>query len=285
MKGMAWLRARLLVAFDAGSVSGVTLARGLGGLRLRQLARVPLAAGVLVPSPVERNMLRPEAVEEALRRVVAEVGGEGSPATLVLPDGIARSLVFEAPEGVVPTDYARFRLGAGLPFPASEAIVDVQPLGDRRFLGVALRRAIVASYEAVAEAAGLTCERVDVAPMVALDGLRRAAAGDDSTVDVILGDTAFSLVAWRGGALTVFRNRRRDAGPGEAQRLGAEITRTAMLAGDGLAPRVRVVGPGTLTLVRELRAAGARAEAGWTATGQTLPFEAAELPWLGVALS
>jgi Tfp pilus assembly PilM family ATPase len=286
MKRMAWLRSKLVIAFDAASVSGATLSRGFGAPRLARVESAPLEPGALVPSPVEANLVRPEAVLGALRLVLAELGAMTSPATLVLPDGLARVLVFEAPQAVVPAEYARFRLGAGLPFSPSEAIVDVQPLGEHRFLGVAVRRSIVAAYEALAAAAGVECERVDLSPMAALEGLRRQAPQDASAVDVILGDAALSLAAWRSGRLLVFRSRRRDSGVGEAARLCDEVLRTAALAGDGAAaPRVRVVGPGATSLVRELRSTGTQAEAGWQATGASLSLEAAEVPWLGVALS
>ena len=285
MRDVAWLRSKLVVAFDAGSVSGAALARGFGSPRLKHLSRVTLEPGALAPSPLETNLVRREEVLEALARMLAEVGGAGNAATLILPDGLARAQVLELPPGVEPGEYARFRLVPGLPFPASEAVVDVQALGGRRCLGVAVRRSVVESYEALATAAGLVVERVDLAPMAALEGLRQKAAADPSTVDVILGDVALSLLAWREGGLRVLRSRRRDSGPGEASRLRDEAARTATMAGDGLMPRVRVVGPGATVLVKELRSLGARAELGWTATGEALAFEAAEVPWLGVALA
>lgn len=284
MKDMAWLRSKLVLAFDAGSVSGAALGRGFGAPRLKHLSRVSLEQGALVPSPVEPNLARRDAVQEALVRVLAEVGGGGNAATLILPDGLARAQVLELPKGVEPADYARFRLAPGLPFPPSEAIVDAQPLGGGRYLAVAVRRSVVASYEALAAGAGLEVERVDLAPMAALDGLRQSAAATPSTVDVILGDAALSLAAWRDGALRVFRSRRRDSGPDEAFRLGDEALRTATLAGDGVMPRVRVAGPGAAALVEDLRSLGARAELAFPATDAALPFAAADVPWLGVAL-
>lgn len=273
-----------MIAFDAGSVSGAILTRGLRGPRLKRLARVPLEPGVLVPSPSEPNIVSGAALNDALGLLLAELGGHGRKVTVVLPDGIARVLVFEAPDGVVPADYARFRLGTGLPYPAAEAIVDVQPISDRRFLGVAVRRGVVEPYETLVASFGLDCERVDLAPVLAIDGLRRRAREAESRVDVMLGDAAFSLAAWQGGALRVFRSRRRDASPGEAQRVGEEVLRTAALAGDGASPRVRVVGTGASGLVDELRAEGKEAELGWSASPDALSVEAAEVLWLGPAL-
>jgi hypothetical protein len=285
MNPMTWLGAKLVVAFDAGSVSGATLSRRFGAWRLKHLSRVLLERGALVPSPVEANLVRRDEVQEALARVLGELGGAGSAATLILPDGLARAQVFDTPQGVEPGEYARFRLAPGLPFPAGEAVVDAQPLGRQRCLGVAVRRGVVESYEALAAAVRLDVERVDLAPIAALAGLLRTAGREPSTVDLILGDAALSLAAWKDGALRVFRSRRRDSGADEAARLGDEATRTATLAGDGAMPRVRVVGPGATALVQELRSLGARAEPGWAAFGDALPCAAADVPWLGLALA
>lgn len=281
---MAWARLRPLIALDAGAVSGASLARSLAGPRIASVARIELSPGALVPSPTDNNLAEPEVVHAVVMRLLEALGRARGGATLVLPDGVARGLVFEAVQGVAPLEQARFKLGPGLPYPAAEAIVDIRPLGGRRFLGVAIRRLVVEAYETLAASAGVRVERVDVASMAALDGLLRLRPEAGSTVDVILGDAAVSLAAHRDGSLQVFRSRRRDSGPEEADRLRDEVTRTATLAGDGVAPRVRVVGPGARVLARELSASGLRAELGWHAEGAGLPVEAAEIPWLGVAL-
>jgi hypothetical protein len=281
---MPWARARPLVAFDAASLSGGSLTRGLGGSRLASAARLELPAGALVPSPTDDNVVDAEVVRGILGRLLDALGGPRGGATLVLPDGVGRGLVFETMGGVAAVDQARFRLAPGLPYPVHEAVVDVRPLGEGRFLGIAIRRRVVEGYEAVAESAGLSVERVDLASMAALEGLLRLPTQADSTVDVILGDTAISLAAHLGGTLRVFRSRLRAPGAGEAERVAAEVLRTATLAGDGAAPRVRVVGPGAGALARALSARGTRAEPGWRAEGVGLPVDAAEIPWLGVAL-
>jgi hypothetical protein len=280
---MAWARSKPLVALDAASISGASLSRGLAGTRIRSVARLDLAPGVLVPSPTENNLLDADSIRETLGRLLEAIGGVREGATLILPDGVGRGIVFEAVGGVAPVAQARFRLAPGLPYAVAEALVDVRSLGGGRFLAVAIRRRVVEGYEALAESVGMLVERVDLASMAALEGLLRLPT-PDSTVDLILGDTAVSLVAHLGGSLRVFRSRLRDAGPEEADRLLGEVLRTATLAGDGVSPRVRVVGPGATGLARAMSERGARAEPGWRAEGFGLPVDAVELAWLGLAL-
>jgi hypothetical protein len=162
--------------------------------------------------------------------------------------------------------------------------VDVLPLDGGRILAAAVRRSVVEGYEAVAGAAGLDVERLDLAPLAALSALAREPRGTAVTVDVILGDHALSLAAWRGGALHLFRTRLRESGPREPQWLGREVDRTAVLAGNGSAPRIRAVGPGAVELLRAWSDEGRAGEPGWRAEG-ALPVAAAELAWLGAALA
>src|SRR5262245_11461995 len=280
---VALVRPRLFAAFDATAVVGATLSRSLAGRRFERLGRVPLEPGAIVVSPIEPNIKSAEPVRDALLRLTAEIGPRGAVSRL-LPDGTARTAILEAPDGVAPADFARFKLAAALPYPAHEAIVDILALGGRRVLAVAVRRSVVESYEAAAATAGLEPERVELAPLAALEGLRRLGPIAGSTVDVILGDAFYSIAAWRDAELRVFRSRRRDTAGVESARLRLEIARTAHLAGDGHGPRVRVAGAGGGALVRELRRLGDAAEPAWSAVGETLPVEAEEIPWLGVGL-
>ena len=276
---------RLLVAFDAGSVSGATVRRTLGGWRVRRFARAPLPEGALTPAPLEANVVQTEAVHEALARVAQGLDAAGFAATLVLPAGLSRILLLQPPRGVDVQEFARFRLAASLPYAASEAVVDVLPTGAGRILAAAVRRRIVEEYEAAAAAAGLARGRVDLAPFAALQALLRDAPGRGAAVDVILGDVATDLAASAQGTLRLYRSRRRDPGPDEAERLRAEVERTAVLAGDGAAPLVRVVGTGARTLIGHLLEAGVRAEAGWSTAVAGLPLDAAEMAWLGATVA
>jgi hypothetical protein len=277
--------AELTVAFDASGVCGAVVSRGLRGPRLRSFGRVALGPGALRPQPLDANVQRPEEVGEALARVLERLDAGRGPVSLILPDGVARIGLVEVPAGVPPDEYARFRWAQGLPYPSSEAIVDVLPLGGGRAVAAAVRRGVAHEYEAVAARAGLPPGRVDLAPLAALSALIRDPPAEAGGVDVILGDAAYCLAASHGGALRVVRNRRRDADVGEASRLRQEVDRTLAFAGNGTGPLpVRVVGPGARHLIGELLRSGRAAGPGWELEGRGLPVEAAELAWLGAAL-
>jgi hypothetical protein len=277
-------RPRWFVALDAGSVSGGAVAWSAAGFRLASHARVPLAEGALTPAPFAPNVLRPAEVADALRELAQTLRIGAAPVCLLLPDGIARLALLEVPADVTPQQYARFRVVSGLPYPADEAVIDVLALAASRAVVAAVRRGVVEGYEAAAAQAGLAQERLDLTPLAALSGLLRD-PGDTSalTVDVILGDAAFCLAAHQGGALRALRNRRRDPGPDEPRRLVEEVQRTALLAGDGVGPRVRVVGGGARDLLASWRQAGGVAEPGWRSADPSAGAEASELAWLGGA--
>ena len=275
---MALLGTRLYLGLDASAVTAAALGEGLGGRRVRAFARVPLDQGALAPSPSGPNLPRGDETRAAVRRAVGDLGG--GRVTLVLPDGIARVALVELPQGADPRDYVLFRLAASLPFPATEAIVDVLPAGGRLVVGAAVRRATVAEYEQSASGAGLEVDRVHLAPLVALAGLMRAGARD--AVHVVLGDVALCLASFRGGGPAALRNRRRDRSAGEASWLLEEASRAAAAAGDGVGP-VRLVLSGA-------GAAGLRRELGVEDVGRGLEApgdwpEAAETAWLGGLVS
>lgn len=271
-----------MLAFDASGVSGALLGWTFGGMRVRGFARAALSPGALVPSALEANVLRPEEVRDAVARVAAELSVGRAPVVVVAPQGVARLLLLDVPADVEPVEFARFRF-ADLPYPPAEAVVDVLPVRGGRAVAAAIRRLVVEDYEALVAGAGLAQERLDVASLAALGGLLKDTAGNGLVLDVILGDAAYAMAAHRGGVLSVLRHRRRDRRDGEAARLRVEAERTAALAG-GEMDRVRVVGTGAGSLVREWSAEGLAASPGWEGEGRGVPRDAAELPWLGALL-
>jgi len=273
-------RARLVLAFDANAVAAARVSSGLGAPRIEACLQEPLPTGALRPSPWEPNFADAGPVREALGRLRQALGDQKRGAVVVLPTGVARTALLE-PSAAGPREFARFRLTQGLPYPASEALVDIVAVGKGRFLGAAVRRSIVAEYEEAVASAGFTQERLDLAPLAALDALLRrspAAAG----VDVILGDVGFSLAAHRDGEVWAFRSRLRDEDEEEPARIQAEAERTAAAAGVP-SPRIRVVGPGARGLLNALSFRGMTVSPGWEGQGEHLPVEACELAWLGAA--
>jgi hypothetical protein len=281
---MRALRTRVLMAIDATGVSGAAVSGGAAAPRIRSFARAALPPGALVPGPFDGNVVHAAAVRQALAEVAAAVEGAHGPVAVVLPDGVARTVLLEVPAGVAARDFARYRIAPGLPYSPEEALVDVLPLEGGRVLAAAVRRSVIEGYEAVAAAAGLDVERLDLSPLAALSALAREARGTAASVDVILGDRALSLAAWHGGTLRAFRNRLRESGPAEAHWLAQEVDRTAAQAGNGGPPRIRAVGPGAIALLQAWQREGRSAEPGWRAEGP-LPLPAAELAWLGGALA
>jgi Tfp pilus assembly PilM family ATPase len=278
---MALGQSSVRIAFDATAVSGARPTRGLRARRLASFARAPLADGALVPSPHESNVLRAEEVRDALALVARSLDAAREPVAFLLPDGVARLALLDAPDGVRPDEYARYRLAPGLPYPIREAVVQTESAGPRRVLAALARRSVIAEYEEVARAAGLVQGGIDLVPLAALHALRRAAARGVARVDVVLGDAAYSLALHDGAGLRVLRNRRRDRDAGEPSRLALEIERVLRIAGMDARPAARVVGPGATALLAELAAAGGAAEPGWSMDGKGLPADAVEVPWLG----
>lgn len=283
---MALLGARYVVALEPSSVAGAAVSRGLGSPRIRSFARAPLPPGALSVSPFEDNVTRPDEVAAALQRVASDLGAAGARVCVVLPDGVARMALLDVPADAAADRYARFKLAGGLSYPAEEALVEVLAVGRARVVAAAVRRAVVEGYERVVQQAGLRQDRVDLAPLAATAALALDEGDGAAAVDVILGESAVSLVARLDGSLRAFRNRRRDPGEGEPERLYLEALRTAIVAGDGARPpRVRVLGPGAPGLVRRWREEGADADLGWRVAAPENAPDAAELAWLGAALS
>ena len=277
-------RSSVLLAFDAASVQGARVEHGFGGRRLQSIARRSLEPGALHPLALAPNVGRADEVRQAARAVVAELSGTGVPAVVVLPDGVARVLLLDVPSGTDPREYARFRMAGHLPYPIAEAVVDVVPGGNGSFLAAAVRRDVAAEYESLADAAGVARDRVDFAPLAALAVLRREKA--EPRLDVVLGEAAFSMALFGATAAVAFRSRRRDQAIDDAERVGREVERTALLGAAGTARlRVQVVGAGARRVAEALAASGMEVLRGWGGVRTLAAPETEELAWLGAALA
>ncbi len=279
---MSFGRSRVLIAFDAGAVMAARLRRGWRGATLEGLASAALEPGVLTPSATERNVARPAEVGEALARVRDRLDlGRGRRVDLILPAGVARPVLLEARETRLENEVLQARLAPGLPFPAREAVVGAQRVARARHVAAAVRRGTVLEYEALAAAADLKPVRVELAPLVALQGLV-ARPLPPNALDVILGDAAASLVVWDALGPASFRTRLRG-GTGDDERLWDEIERLAPEGAAGFAG-ARFAGRGAAALVQAGAARGRRSTLAWELSPEPVEAPSSELAWLGGAL-
>src|SRR5438552_922573 len=109
---MRALRSRVLVALDQSGVAAAAVSGALSAPRIRSFACAPLGPGALRPGPLDPNLARPREVEEALAQVAREVEGGRGPVSLILPEGVARTVLLDVPPGVDARDFARYRLAA-----------------------------------------------------------------------------------------------------------------------------------------------------------------------------
>jgi hypothetical protein len=277
---------RVLLAFDAASVSAAFVKRDLRRTRVVSVSSGRLPEGALVPSAFGRNLQDPEEVGRAIREALGSLHRETAGFTLVLPHGVSRIAVLDVPRAHEPSSYARFRLGASLPYPAAESVVDFLLLEKGRMLAAAVRRDVVAEYEEAAAAAGVARGRVDLAPLAAAAGAGLVSAGfHGPTVFLVLGDAACSLLAYDGGRLLGVRTRRRDPEHGEAERLRQEALRTAAAAGLFAEPELVVAGSGARGILDHWGASGGRARLlSLLPEGGPL-HEAGARPWLAAAVA
>src|SRR5260221_13018124 len=112
---MRALRARVLVAVDATGVAGASVSGGPGTPRIRSFARAPLPPGALVPGPFDPNVVGGPEVERALSEVAAGGGGGRGPVALILPEGVARTALFDGPGGGARREVAPAPVPAGAP--------------------------------------------------------------------------------------------------------------------------------------------------------------------------
>jgi type IV pilus assembly protein PilM len=119
----------------------------------------PLPIGAVMASPVDANVIQPEAVRSALRKVLNRVRPRGAPMVLLIPDPVVR--VFILPFETLPrrADEAlpllRWRLKKSVPFDVDETVVSwMRQTGREGTLEVVTavaRQRIVREYEDLVE--------------------------------------------------------------------------------------------------------------------------------------
>jgi type IV pilus assembly protein PilM len=162
--------------FEIGPHS-VAMARAVGG---SQAVVEELPEGVISPSPVRDNVIDADALERAVRKLIASSGTSRRQrrAALILPDNSARVSVLDfdvfpaKPEEQLPL--LQFRLKKTLPYDIDAAAISyfTQPLskaGKREVVAVATPLEVIARYEAPFRAANVHSGIVTISHLAMLD--------------------------------------------------------------------------------------------------------------------
>ena len=210
-------RPMVAVEIAAAHVAAVRIGGGAPPV-VEAYAVEPLAPGAVVPALAAANIADGAAVSSAVARVLAQVGPARHVA-LVVPDSVARvSLVQfdQIPARTSDLDaMLRWNVRKSLPFKIDEAQVTWAPgavAGNgREFVVVAVRRDVVAEYEAACLAAGAHPGLVDIAT-INLVNLHLASpdVSGDALLVHLTGEYA-TLAVVRDGALIFFRHRGADS--------------------------------------------------------------------------
>lgn len=187
------------------SEAGIAFAQGT------QTGFQPFEPGMLVASPVEDNVLRPEIVGPMIGRVAPANGGrKRRPAAVILPDYSARVSVLDfdsfpssAEEQV---SLVKFRVKKTIPFDIDSAAVSywVQPGGGKKkveVLAVTVAVEVIARYEALFRAAGFQPGVVTTSTIAALNLYH----GDGVAVLAKLAGRTMTVAAISGGAIKLYR--------------------------------------------------------------------------------
>lgn len=161
-----WLHAMphppLVVEISPAHVAAARWAKVRGTLESHAVE--PLAPGAIVASPVEANIVNPDAVRSALRRIFSRVPDRGAEVALLVPDPVVR--VFILPFETLPRraedalPLLRWRLKKSVPFEADETLISYMrqaPKEDGVDIVSALARLrIMREYESLVESAGMS---------------------------------------------------------------------------------------------------------------------------------
>jgi type IV pilus assembly protein PilM len=204
------------------SEAGVAFVQPGQGRNDAEIGFLPFGPATLVVSPVEDNILKPEAVTAVLKSVAPLAGSKKRRrAALILPDYAARVNVLDfdsfpsAPEEQL--GLIRFRLKKTLPFDIDAAAVSyyAQPLekgtsplseGSHKIevVAVIVALGIIARYEALFRAMNFHAGEVTTSALAALN-LYSAPPGGGISVIAKLGGNVLTVMVMRGGTLKLFR--------------------------------------------------------------------------------
>ena len=199
------------------------------GGHLENHAVEPLPVGAVMASPVDANVIQPEAVRTALRKVLNRVPPRGAPLALLIPDPVVR--VFILPFDVLPrrADEAlpllRWRLKKSVPFDVDETVVSwMRQTGKENALEVVTavaRQRIVREYEDLVEALDVKSRVILSSTLAALPLLGDSGA----TLLVRMSGRTMTTVITRDNNLSIYRSTEMsgDAGALDVQAMLDEI--------------------------------------------------------------
>jgi type IV pilus assembly protein PilM len=187
------------------------------GGHLEAHAVEPLPIGAVMASPVDANVIQPEAVRSALRKVLSRVPARGAPLTLLIPDPVVR--VFILPFETLPrrADEAlpllRWRLKKSVPFDVDETVVSwMRQTGKEDALEVVTavaRQRIVREYEEI-------LEPLNAKPKVVLSSTLATLPlipDTGSTLLVRMSGKTITTVIVREGNLSIYRSTEMASDP------------------------------------------------------------------------
>jgi type IV pilus assembly protein PilM len=170
----------------------------------------PVGEGAVVPSPVDANIVKPDAVRSALRRVLSRVPSRGQDVVLLIPDPVVRVFILPFESFPRRADEAlpllRWRLKKSVPFDVDETVVSWMRQsgreGNLEILTAVARSRIVREYEEIVESLGAKVGVVLSSTLSTLPLLEDRGA----TLLVRMCARTLTTVIVQGGNLCVYRS-------------------------------------------------------------------------------
>ncbi len=213
----------------------------------------PVGEGAIVASPVEANIVKPDAVRSALRRVLSRVPARGQDVALLIPDPVVRVFILPFESFPRRADEAlpllRWRLKKSVPFDVDETVVSWMRQtgreGNLEILTAVARSRIVREYEEIVESLGARVGVVLSSTLSTLPLLEDRGA----TLLVRMCARTLTTVIVQGGNLCVYRSTEMPAEAGllDPQAMLDEIFPATAYYQDtwgGMIDRVRLSGLG-----------------------------------------
>jgi Tfp pilus assembly PilM family ATPase len=200
-----------------------------GAIRSSRVESIP--SGVILPSPIERNIVQPEAYKKVFDLLL---GGGKTPSRfyLGLPDASVRLSILDFQE--LPgrkkdlEQVIRWQMEKVFLYPLKETSLSFQDLGERkgkrRLLAMAIRNEILAQYEAPLRERGIEPVSVGIASFhlfnLYFPFLLSSTLPEKNFIFFSLADQNFSILICRGGAVDFVRVKELPVQP-EGERSGS----------------------------------------------------------------